>query len=105
MQDQPIASEYQFMDGDTLYAYQSGMSLQHQDQSPGNLSVLATIRFCFDRGIRKLDFLRGDECYKSHWLAERSARVSIRVWRAGLTGQMALRLQQARGFVSQFVGN
>lgn len=93
---EPIASEYQLLDQTTLYSYQSGMSEQHRDIGPGNLSLLATVRYCLDHGIQHLDLMRGDEPYKSHWLAEPTPRADVRVWRPGLPGQVEYSFQKAR---------
>ncbi len=67
MDDRPIAIEYQMLSNDSLYAYQSGMDASRADISPGSLSVMASIRWAIDSGMRKFDFMRGDEAYKISW--------------------------------------
>jgi len=100
---QPIAAEYQLIDHETLYSYQSGMSPDYGDVSPGNLSLIATIQFCLDRGLKRLDFLRGDESYKSHWKATPSARNDIRIWPSGVSGQIGFGIQKARQIAADWI--
>ena len=100
---QPIASEYQLLAHDTLYSYQSGMSVDHGDVGPGNLSLVATIKYCLENGIRRLDLLRGDEAYKTHWQATPSARSDLRVWRPGIHGQVEYSLQKARRMAADWL--
>ena len=91
--DQPIAAEYQFFDGDTLYAYQSGIALDSGERQPGNLSLIATIQFCIERGITSLDLLRGDEPYKAHWRASPAACQDLRIWPDGIANVISAKLQ------------
>lgn len=90
-----IAAEYQFVDHDTLYAYQSGMVTDAEDQ-PGNVSLIGTIRFAIERGLKSIDFLRGDEPYKAHWRAEPAPCHELRIWRKSLTGRVAFTASEAR---------
>ena len=101
---EPAAAEYQLLDHDTLYCYQSGMSEAHQDVGPGNLSLIATIQYAIDQGLHRLDFLRGNEPYKAQWLGEPSRRASLRVWRQGLQGQLELGYQWARRRAAVWLG-
>lgn len=94
--EQPVAAEYQFIDHDTLYSYQSGMDTHAGECQPGNLSLIATIRFCIERKLKSLDLLRGDEPYKAHWRAEAAARHDIRVWPNGVLAKFELGLLGAR---------
>ena len=90
--EQPVAAEYQFVDHDTLYAYQSGMDPRAGDCQPGNLSLIATIQYCIVHGLKSMDLLRGDEPYKAHWRGEPSARHDLRVWPNGVLAKFELGL-------------
>ena len=103
IENQPIAAEYQLIDHDTLYSYQSGMSPEHGDVSPGNLSLIASIKFCLDHDLKRLDFMRGDESYKAHWKATPSERHDVRIWPSGVSGQIGFGIQKARQIASDWI--
>ena len=103
LEGEPIAAEYQFMNNDTLYAYQSGVSSEHAAIGPGNLSILATIRYCIDNGIKRIDLMRGDEPYKRHWKAESSDCHHVSSWPAGFTGRVEFGIQRLRGVASDWL--
>jgi CelD/BcsL family acetyltransferase involved in cellulose biosynthesis len=103
LDDRPIAAEYQIRGDGEIFAYQSGVDPERLDVQPGNLSAIATIRQAIDQGYRGLDFLRGDEAYKSHWGAEpfetcelrivaphATARLRHAVWAAGVQVRQAI---------------
>ena len=99
---QPVAAEYQFFDHDTLYAYQSGMTAE-TDGQPGNLSLIATIQFALERGLKRLDFLRGNEPYKAHWRATPQACRDLRVWPKGIAGRFEIGVLEAKRFASSWL--
>ena len=51
---------------DLLY-YNAGIDPDARDLSPGVLMVYAYVRRALERGLRRMDFLRGDEPYKYEW--------------------------------------
>jgi CelD/BcsL family acetyltransferase involved in cellulose biosynthesis len=65
----PIATEYQFVGSKTNYSYQSGIDPDHMNISPGHLANIFSVRRAIEEGRAHFDFLRGDEPYKSFWLA------------------------------------
>ncbi len=64
------AVEYQIVGAGTTYIYQAGIDPQRLDEEPGHLITAATLKRAIQRGNRAVDFLRGDEPYKSHFRAE-----------------------------------
>ncbi|MGE4342926.1 MAG: GNAT family N-acetyltransferase [Geoalkalibacter sp.] len=76
----PVAVEYQFVEPDSVYAYQAGIDLAMDRYSPGKLTMMAAIQFAIAHGCRYLDLSRGDEPYKSHWRAVPTGCYDIRVW-------------------------
>lgn len=62
-----VAVEYVLCDGDTWYAYQSGMSKAGEELSAGSLSVLKLVEDAIAAGCQRLDLLRGTESYKFSW--------------------------------------
>ncbi len=76
---QPAAADFSLVDGDTMFAYQSGIEPAALDVGPGALLQTATIRDALDQQCRTLDFLRGDEPYKALWGAEPARGVEYRI--------------------------
>jgi len=62
-----IASGIHFETTDGLLYYNAGLDPDARDLSPGVLMIHAYVRRALDRGIPRLDFLRGDEPYKYEW--------------------------------------
>lgn len=76
---QPVAANYSFVSGDTVYQYQSGVDPACLRESPGWLMHMATLRSAVERGFRHFDFLRGDEPYKRVWRATPNSLDEIRI--------------------------
>lgn len=83
----PIAVEYQFVDSNTVYAYQAGVDLSMDKYSPGMLSVMAAIQFAMAKGCDTFDLLRGDEPYKASWHALPLAFHDLDLWQDGIAGR------------------
>ncbi len=92
----PIAIEYSFVGGETVYYYQGGFDPAVSKLGPGWLMTALSLRAAIAEGYRYFDFLRGDEPYKTSWnatprpLVERrvagrrpAARVRHAAWRTG----------------------
>ena len=47
--------------------YNAGVDPDARDLSPGVLMVYAYVARALATGIRRMDFLRGNESYKYHW--------------------------------------
>jgi CelD/BcsL family acetyltransferase involved in cellulose biosynthesis len=84
----PMAVEYQFFDGESVYAYQAGLDLSMGEYSPGILSMMAAIQFAITKGCRSFDLLGGDEPYKAHWRAVPIACHDLRFWQRSLRGYL-----------------
>ena len=56
-----------FEASDSCFLYNAGMDPSARELSPGVVGTAAYIRDCLARGIRRFDFLRGDEPYKYEW--------------------------------------
>ena len=65
----PIAAEYNFADGKTTFAYQSGIDPARLDEEPGRVSMIFTVQQAIRERHRCFDLLIGDESYKGHWRA------------------------------------
>ncbi len=67
---EPVAAEYMLAGVSASYAYQSGLSPERIEESPGQLSLMCSIQQAIGSEHRQFDFLRGDEPYKAHWRAK-----------------------------------
>jgi CelD/BcsL family acetyltransferase involved in cellulose biosynthesis len=62
-----IAAGVHFEAGDRVLYYNAGVDPDARDLSPGVVMVHAYVARALARGVRQLDFLRGDEPYKYEW--------------------------------------
>lgn len=74
---QAIAVDYGFAYGGTVSLYQGGYDRTWEHYSPGSLVTAETIRAAIAQGDREVDFLRGEEWYKTLWT--RTARCDLRL--------------------------
>ncbi len=75
-----IAAGVHFETADELLYYNAGIDPEARELSPGVLMIHGYVRRALERGIRRMDFLRGDEPYKYEWGAvdEPIQRVLVR---------------------------
>ncbi len=62
-----IAAGITFETPDAIYYYNAGVDPDARELSPGVLMVERYMRRALERGIARMDFLRGDEPYKYEW--------------------------------------
>lgn len=62
-----IAAGVTFQTADSLLYYNAGVDPEARELSPGVLLVERYVRRALERGLARLDFLRGDEGYKYEW--------------------------------------
>lgn len=65
--DRRIGAGLHFETETDLLYYNAGIDPDARDLSPGVLMVHALVARAIERGIRRMDFLRGDESYKYEW--------------------------------------
>ncbi|HSL77644.1 MAG TPA: GNAT family N-acetyltransferase [Candidatus Limnocylindrales bacterium] len=65
--DRAIACGLHFETETDLLYYNAGIDPEARELSPGVLMIYAFVRRALERGIRRMDFLRGDEPYKYEW--------------------------------------
>jgi CelD/BcsL family acetyltransferase involved in cellulose biosynthesis len=76
---QAAAAEYQLVSQGVTYIYQAGIDPQHLADEPGHLITMATVKQAIEQGGRAVDFLRGDEPYKSHFRAVARPLLALRI--------------------------
>jgi CelD/BcsL family acetyltransferase involved in cellulose biosynthesis len=62
-----IAAGVHFETSDRLYYYNAGTDPDARELSPGVVMIERYMRRAIDRGLRAVDFMRGDEPYKYEW--------------------------------------
>jgi len=65
--DRRVAAGLMFRTADRYLYYNAGVDPDARDLSPGVLLVAEYVRRALDEGVRRFDFLRGDESYKYEW--------------------------------------
>jgi len=65
--ERPIAAGLHFETETDLFYYNAGIDPDARELSPGVLMIHAYVRRALERGLRRMDFLRGDEPYKYEW--------------------------------------
>jgi CelD/BcsL family acetyltransferase involved in cellulose biosynthesis len=64
-----------------LWGYNSGVSSEHRELSPGWVLLAHTIQWCCDNGRYEFDFMRGDEEYKYRFGGVNKYVMRVRVFR------------------------
>lgn len=66
-----LAAQIHFIGEDgRLYCYSSGVNYEHGERTPGNLLNAYLLRHAHENNLSGIDFMRGDEDYKSRIYAE-----------------------------------
>ena len=63
--DRMAAASVNFVRGDRMQAYLTSYDPVFDRASPGAILIVHYTRWAFDNGLRQVDFLRGDETFKS----------------------------------------
>ncbi|MHB8842233.1 MAG: GNAT family N-acetyltransferase [Candidatus Aquicultor sp.] len=79
----PVATLYGFVLGDTFYYYLGGFEPEWAAMSVSTVLIGRAIEDSIAAGIRKFDFLRGQEPYKQKWLAQESSNHRVIISRTG----------------------
>ena len=64
---QPIAADIGYRSEEGLYTYQGGISTEHLHLEPGRAIIKCQMELAMARGLKFIDFLRGDEPYKARF--------------------------------------
>ena len=65
-----IAYRLGFRFRDVWSDYFTGFASEHTKLSPGRVLLPEVVRACFEAGLAEIDFLRGDEEWKTHWTSQ-----------------------------------
>ncbi|WP_366556751.1 GNAT family N-acetyltransferase [Aquibaculum sediminis] len=70
LNDRPLALEIGYRQGARYYSHIGAIDLAFADHSPGHLQLLETLRWCFEQGVERFDFLPPDSPYKRSWATD-----------------------------------
>lgn len=90
--EKPFGAILCFVSGDCICVYQSGLDTDKQQFEPGHFANTMTFRAVQEQGFATVDFLRGDERYKSDWGCERTPLYRTRLIAPKLTSQLRHRI-------------
>ena len=91
----PVAAQLGLRYGDTYYAHQSAFDPAYARYSPSVALAGDIIRRLIADGVRRYDFLHGEEPYKLRWLPRSTAYAHITIVRRGSAGERYLRAARA----------
>jgi len=80
-----LAVIYSLFAHETAFCYLQGFDPEFAWLSPGTQLMYQVIGDALDHGIRRFDFLRGNEDYKQHWRPESQPTYRIRLARSSLS--------------------
>jgi CelD/BcsL family acetyltransferase involved in cellulose biosynthesis len=85
----PVAGSLGFVDGDTYYYYVPAWEPDLAPFAPSSLLLAYLVERAYERGLRRFDFMLGDEPYKARWATEERQTVNLVVSAPTLRGQAA----------------
>lgn len=89
LNERTIAAIYAFFHRETVFCYLQGFDPRFAHLSPGNQLMFAVIEDAVRLGMRRFDFLRGEEGYKLHWRPQGEPTFRIEVPRQRLLKQLS----------------
>ena len=88
LNERTIAAIYAFFHRETVFCYLQGFDPQFAHLSPGTQLMFSVIEDAVKLGLRRFDFLRGEEGYKLHWRPQGEPTFRIEVPRLRLSHQL-----------------
>lgn len=82
--DHSVAVIYSLFHGETVFCYLQGFDPAFSHLSPGTQLMFAVLEDAVRLGMRRFDFLRGEEAYKMHWRPRKDPTYRIEVSRSRL---------------------
>jgi CelD/BcsL family acetyltransferase involved in cellulose biosynthesis len=86
----PVAGSLGFIDRGTYYYYLPAWEPSLAPLAPSSLLLSHLVERAFELGLRRFDFMLGDESYKARWATEERQTVNIVVGAPTLRGQAAV---------------
>jgi CelD/BcsL family acetyltransferase involved in cellulose biosynthesis len=85
----PVAGSLGFVDRETYYYYLPAWEPELAPLAPSSLLLAHLVERAYELGLRRFDFMLGDEPYKARWATEERETVNLVVGAPTLRGQAA----------------
>ena len=92
----PASSCYSFIYNKVFFAYMMPWDSLYSKYNIGNLHLMFLLEYSMKQGLKKFDFLRGNEPYKNRWNAFMKKNSKITFFRISLKGKLLHLLIRAR---------
>ena len=89
LDDQIIGVEYAFCINRTLAFFQTGFDPAYEHLSPGHLLMTQAIETGIERGVNRIDLLKGDYPYKTSYASDVHVSVNVDYFKPGLLSRLA----------------
>ena len=86
--DKPVSAIYSYEYNGKLYTYLCGFDPEYAKYRPGHLAFKNLIKYGIDKKLKEVDFLRGDEEYKSRWRAQVRNNSEFTIQKKGLKNRL-----------------
>jgi CelD/BcsL family acetyltransferase involved in cellulose biosynthesis len=96
LKERTIAVLYALLSRSTVFCYLQGFDPEFAFVSPGTQLMFFAMEDAVQLGMRKFDFLRGEEAYKSHWRAQTETTYRIHASRPELNRHPMFRYESVR---------
>jgi CelD/BcsL family acetyltransferase involved in cellulose biosynthesis len=103
-EDQPIAADIGYYGKGGLFTYQGGISPDHLNLEPGRAIIKAQMELAMQRNLTFIDFLRGDEPYKSRFDTSRIDNVRYEITGRGPRARLIQSMLQIGRAVKSLLG-
>jgi CelD/BcsL family acetyltransferase involved in cellulose biosynthesis len=97
--DTPIAYIYNFLYSSRLYNYSIDFDMRYSHISPGTILMLWIIKDSVLRGIKEIDFGRGDEAWKARLTQDFRMQTKVRIFNNSFYGKCLYLLYSGIGFI------
>ena len=82
--DEPVSTIYSFEYNEKLYCYLCGFNQDYSSYRPGHLAFKNLMEYGMKKNLKELDFLRGDEEYKTRWNPTIRTNLQFRINKKGI---------------------
>jgi CelD/BcsL family acetyltransferase involved in cellulose biosynthesis len=102
--EKPVSLLWSFSYNDVFYAMTIATDPDYLDYSIGNVLLMKSVENSIQIGLKKFDFLKGDEGYKGHWTNDKTNNVKITITPNSIAGRYRvillgtiIKIRNARG--------
>jgi CelD/BcsL family acetyltransferase involved in cellulose biosynthesis len=90
----PESIHWGFIYNDAYWGMTQALDPDHPNYNAGHVHLVKLIEDAIQQGLKKFDFLKGDEPYKDHWTNSQRNNIRITMARSGIRGRYRVKLFQ-----------